>query len=81
MRSFGATPIIDKVVEKRSLSSLSALADREGDRVAVVGSSLAIILRLDRTTVRDGSIRPASKESKFYYTTHYKDKICLLRYA
>ena len=42
MRSFGATPIINKVVEKRSLSSLSALADREGDRVAVVGSSLAV---------------------------------------
>ena len=50
VRSFGATPIINKVVEKRSLSSLSALADMEGDRVAVVGSSLAVILQLDRTT-------------------------------
>ena len=53
------TPIIDKAVVMRSLSSLFALANREGDTAVggVVGSSLTIILQLDRTTVRYASMR------------------------
>ncbi len=43
----------------------------------MVGSSLTVILQLDRTTVMDVSIRPASKDSKFYYTTHCKDEFYL----
>ncbi len=49
----------------------------------MAGSSLTVSLQFVRTktTVRDGSIRPESKESKFYYTTHCKDEFYLLRYA
>ena len=42
--------IIDKVVETRSLSSHFCFSKkRDEDRVAVVGSSLAVILQLDRS--------------------------------
>ncbi len=48
----------------------------------IKGSSLAGILQFVRTnTVRDGSIRPASKDGKFYYITYRKDELYLLRYA